>query len=110
MGWLSSLFKPNIRTIQDAERVTFRWFYVGFLAIGIGLGLTLTLLFSPIGVTVMGVGGAIVLLTIIWLALASKRSTVTKSCPRCGKQNSIFREEPYFKCISCGYFAILREI
>ncbi len=110
MGLFSSLFKPNIRSIQDAERVTFRWFYVGFLAIGAGLGLTATLFLSPVGIALIVVGSTTVLITIAWLVAASRRNTVVKNCPRCDRPNSVYREEAYFKCASCGYFAILREV
>lgn len=108
MGWLSSLFKPKFRSIQEAERALFPWYYVGFVTTGIGLVLMFTLVLSPVGLTVIAIGGVIILLATIWLVLASKRSTITKNCPRCGRPNSIFQGEAYFKCISCGYFAILQ--
>lgn len=109
MNRLSSLLKPEVRSIQDAERYTFRWFYAGFLSIFLGAILTLTIVLSPVGITLMGIGGAIILLTIGWLVIASRNNSIKKACPRCDKVNTIFKEERFFKCMKCGYFMVLHE-
>lgn len=110
MSFLTSLLKPHIRSIEEAERATFRVFYIGFMIMAIGLVMILTVILMPIGIALMLVGGAILALNLMWLAVVSRKSRIVKNCPRCHKPNSIYAEERRFKCAGCGYYAILREI
>ena len=109
MGRLSSLLKPNYRTVQDAEQAAFRSFYVGFIAIGGGLLLGLLMSSTPLGASIMSAGGLVVMGSIIWFILIS-RNTETRPCPRCGTANSVFGGETHFKCVLCGYVVLLREL
>jgi len=109
MSFLSSLFKPQIRDIEEAEQATLRAFYAGFLAMGIGLIMILTVALMPVGLALMIVGGAILALNLMWLAIASRKNKIMKSCPRCHKPNSAYSQDRYFKCSACGFYVVLRE-
>ena len=110
MSFLSSLFRPSIRSIEEAERAIFRAFYVGFLIMAIGVGLIFTVVLMPVGVGLVALGGAILLVDMIWVTLASRKNKIVKNCPRCRKPNAVYSEERFFKCASCGYYAVLREV
>lgn len=105
-----SLLKPNVSTIKDAERVALRWFSIGFVMLGSGFVLTLVLAGRSIGPAVLAAGAVIGLGTVIWVLLATRYNTVRKTCPRCSTSNAVFRGESYFRCSSCGFFAVLREM
>lgn len=109
MGFLSSLFKPQIKSIEEAERAIFRTFYVGFLTMAVGFGMLFTIVLMPLGIALMIVGGVILAMNMVWLALASRKNRTVKNCPRCHKPNRIYTEERYFKCAGCGYHAVIRE-
>ena len=110
MGLLTSLFKPEIKSIEEAERAIFRAFYVGFLTMVVGFALIFTIFLMPEGIALMAIGGIILAANIVWIALASHKNKIVKKCPRCSKPNTVFAEERYFKCADCGFHAVLREI
>jgi len=105
-----SLFRPNVSTIKDAERVALRWFSIGFVMLGSGFVLTFVLAGRSVGPAVLATGAVIGLGTVIWVALATRYNTVRKTCPRCSASNAVFRGENYFRCAACGFFAVLREM
>ena len=110
MGFLSSLFKSEIKSIEEAERATFRAFYAGFLVMAVGFGLIFTVFLMPVGIALMAIGGTILALNMIWVAAASRKNSIVKNCPKCRKPNKIFAEERFFKCTGCGFRVVLREI
>ena len=99
----------RIDTIARAERLVTRGLSLGGVVMCVGGILKLAFWGSSLGPCAFCLGVAILLGTFISIALANRYSTIKKDCPRCSKPNSVFPREAYFKCSSCGYFAILHE-
>lgn len=97
----------KFRNIQEAERAALRGLQIGVGAVLLGFILTLTS--GSVGMTVMILGGLVILGEVILFGLASKRTSIARKCTRCGKANPVFEEEKHFKCINCGYVTILRD-
>ncbi len=109
MGLFSTFFRGEFKTVKEVEAAAFRTFYSGLIVLIVGLILTLTLVFIPFGISLMILGGLIMLADILWFVFVSKRNSINIQCPACQKDNQVFPGDSYFNCIYCGKIVLLRE-
>ncbi len=107
MGGLSS-FKPQINSIQDAERMTMWCLGVGLISIIVGF-LFVSFVNLTIGGVFIGFGALLIIGIMFWVAYASRVGAITKYCPRCREANRVFKGDYYMRCSNCGYFWVFGE-
>ena len=109
MSKLPSESKPRFRTIQEAEQAVLRILSTGFSVLTVGLVMIIVMASNTPGIIAALLGLAVLVVGALWMYYVSEYTADKRKCARCGKQSTVFQEEKYFKCVSCGHIEVLRE-
>ena len=101
--------RARFRTLREAEQTAVRVFCAGAVLALLGIALVVVMADNVCGLVGLCVGLGILLGGVVWLCYITEHVGEKRTCPRCGKQNSVLPDEHHFICISCGHVSILRE-